>query len=58
MPLTAIIAILVSVTMSALAQIALKTGMASPRMAEAIAGVWDKPAAEVNGHRLWLTDKP
>jgi drug/metabolite transporter (DMT)-like permease len=38
MPLTAIIAILVSVTMSALAQIALKTGMASPRMAEAIAG--------------------
>ncbi|MGW3103286.1 SDR family NAD(P)-dependent oxidoreductase [Streptomyces sp. NPDC001100] len=27
-------------------------------LAEAIAGVWDKPAAEVNGHRLWLTEKP
>ncbi|MET7683920.1 SDR family oxidoreductase [Streptomyces sp. NPDC005423] len=27
-------------------------------LAEAIAGVWDKPAAEVNGTRLWLTEKP
>ncbi|MET7571854.1 SDR family NAD(P)-dependent oxidoreductase [Streptomyces sp. NPDC005492] len=27
-------------------------------LAEAIAGVWDKPATEVNGHRLWLTEKP
>lgn len=27
-------------------------------LAEAIAGVWDKPAAEVNGNRLWLTDRP
>ncbi|MEU6537364.1 SDR family NAD(P)-dependent oxidoreductase [Streptomyces sp. NPDC047000] len=27
-------------------------------LAEAIAGVWDKPAAEVNGHRLWLTEEP
>jgi NAD(P)-dependent dehydrogenase (short-subunit alcohol dehydrogenase family) len=27
-------------------------------LAEAIAGVWDKPATEVNGNRLWLTEKP
>ncbi|MFJ5266107.1 SDR family NAD(P)-dependent oxidoreductase [Streptomyces sp. NPDC088387] len=27
-------------------------------LAEAIVGVWDKPAAEVNGQRLWLTEKP
>ncbi|MCX4967839.1 SDR family oxidoreductase [Streptomyces sp. NBC_00654] len=27
-------------------------------LAEAIAGVWDKPAAEVNGKRLWLTPQP
>ncbi|MFF4395127.1 SDR family NAD(P)-dependent oxidoreductase [Streptomyces sp. NPDC001480] len=27
-------------------------------LAEAITGVWSKPAAEVNGHRLWLTEKP
>ncbi|MCX5383865.1 SDR family NAD(P)-dependent oxidoreductase [Streptomyces sp. NBC_00083] len=27
-------------------------------LAEAIAGVWDKPAQEVNGQRLWLTPKP
>ena len=27
-------------------------------LADAIAGVWDKPAAEVNGNRLWLTEKP
>ncbi|MFE7977132.1 SDR family NAD(P)-dependent oxidoreductase [Streptomyces shenzhenensis] len=27
-------------------------------LAEAIAGIWTKPAAEVNGHRLWLTEKP
>ncbi|WP_020137084.1 SDR family oxidoreductase [Streptomyces sp. 351MFTsu5.1] len=27
-------------------------------LAEAIVGVWEKPAAEVNGNRLWLTDKP
>lgn len=38
MPLTAIIAILVSVTMSAVAQIALKAGMADPKMAGAITG--------------------
>ncbi|MGP3924987.1 SDR family NAD(P)-dependent oxidoreductase [Streptomyces sp. 8N616] len=27
-------------------------------LAEAIAGVWDRPAEEVNGHRLWLTPQP
>ncbi|MET8826932.1 SDR family oxidoreductase [Streptomyces sp. NPDC004610] len=27
-------------------------------LAEAVVGVWDKPAAEVNGRRLWLTEKP
>ncbi|MEU8679594.1 SDR family NAD(P)-dependent oxidoreductase [Streptomyces sp. NPDC048560] len=27
-------------------------------LAEAIAGVWDKPAGEVNGKRLWLTPQP
>ncbi|MER5946672.1 SDR family oxidoreductase [Streptomyces sp. NPDC001904] len=27
-------------------------------LAEAITGVWDRPAAEVNGTRLWLTEKP
>ncbi|WP_369215952.1 SDR family NAD(P)-dependent oxidoreductase [Streptomyces flavofungini] len=27
-------------------------------LADAIAGVWDKPAGEVNGNRLWLTEKP
>nr|WSY56848.1 SDR family oxidoreductase [Streptomyces sp. NBC_00886] len=27
-------------------------------LAEAIAGVWDKSATEVNGRRLWLTEKP
>ncbi|MEU9588884.1 SDR family NAD(P)-dependent oxidoreductase [Streptomyces sp. NPDC048193] len=27
-------------------------------LAEAVAGVWEKPAAEVNGNRLWLTEKP
>ncbi|MFI2435435.1 SDR family NAD(P)-dependent oxidoreductase [Streptomyces sp. NPDC018693] len=27
-------------------------------LAEAVVGVWDKPAAEVNGQRLWLTEKP
>ncbi|MET7650973.1 MULTISPECIES: SDR family NAD(P)-dependent oxidoreductase [unclassified Streptomyces] len=27
-------------------------------LADAIAGVWDKPAPEVNGQRLWLTEKP
>ncbi|MFD4576677.1 SDR family NAD(P)-dependent oxidoreductase [Streptomyces sp. NPDC058417] len=27
-------------------------------LAEAIADVWQRPAAEVNGHRLWLTEKP
>ncbi|MBT2488369.1 SDR family NAD(P)-dependent oxidoreductase [Streptomyces sp. ISL-96] len=27
-------------------------------LADAIAGVWDKPAREVNGQRLWLTPKP
>ncbi|MFI6345650.1 SDR family NAD(P)-dependent oxidoreductase [Streptomyces sp. NPDC050560] len=27
-------------------------------LAEAIAGVWERPAREVNGHRLWLTEKP
>lgn len=27
-------------------------------LAEAITGVWDRPAAEVNGKRLWLTEKP
>lgn len=26
-------------------------------LAEAIAGVWEKPAMEVNGTRLWLTEK-
>jgi NAD(P)-dependent dehydrogenase (short-subunit alcohol dehydrogenase family) len=27
-------------------------------LAEAIAGVWDRPAREVNGKRLWLTPEP
>ncbi|OAR27093.1 short-chain dehydrogenase [Streptomyces sp. ERV7] len=27
-------------------------------LAEAITGVWDRPAVEVNGQRLWLTPKP
>ncbi|MFD5697058.1 MULTISPECIES: SDR family NAD(P)-dependent oxidoreductase [Streptomyces] len=27
-------------------------------LAEAIAGVWERPALEVNGNRLWLTEKP
>ncbi|MEV2254129.1 SDR family NAD(P)-dependent oxidoreductase [Streptomyces sp. NPDC050147] len=27
-------------------------------LAEAIAGVWERPAGEVNGTRLWLTEKP
>ncbi|WP_369167110.1 SDR family NAD(P)-dependent oxidoreductase [Streptomyces sp. R28] len=27
-------------------------------LADAVVGVWDKPAAEVNGTRLWLTEKP
>jgi NAD(P)-dependent dehydrogenase (short-subunit alcohol dehydrogenase family) len=27
-------------------------------LAEAIVGVWEKPAAELNGNRLWLTEKP
>ncbi|WP_151772539.1 SDR family NAD(P)-dependent oxidoreductase [Streptomyces abyssomicinicus] len=27
-------------------------------LAQAIAGVWEKPASEVNGNRLWLTEKP
>jgi NAD(P)-dependent dehydrogenase (short-subunit alcohol dehydrogenase family) len=27
-------------------------------LAESIAGVWDQPAGEVNGKRLWLTEKP
>ncbi|MFJ7156363.1 SDR family NAD(P)-dependent oxidoreductase [Streptomyces sp. NPDC101118] len=27
-------------------------------LAEAIVGVWDRPASEVNGQRLWLTPQP
>ncbi|MGW7293943.1 SDR family NAD(P)-dependent oxidoreductase [Streptomyces xiamenensis] len=27
-------------------------------LADAVAGVWDRPAPEVNGQRLWLTEKP
>lgn len=27
-------------------------------LAEAVAGVWDRPAQEVNGTRLWLTEQP
>ncbi|MDT3399024.1 SDR family NAD(P)-dependent oxidoreductase, partial [Streptomyces sp. B1866] len=27
-------------------------------LAEAVVGVWDRPAREVNGTRLWLTPKP
>ncbi|WP_030672955.1 SDR family NAD(P)-dependent oxidoreductase [Streptomyces sp. NRRL B-1347] len=27
-------------------------------LAEAIAGVWERPASDVNGKRLWLTEKP
>ncbi|WP_338693666.1 SDR family NAD(P)-dependent oxidoreductase [Streptomyces sp. Q6] len=27
-------------------------------LAEAITGVWDRPAADLNGTRLWLTEKP
>ncbi|WP_192918258.1 SDR family NAD(P)-dependent oxidoreductase [Streptomyces spectabilis] len=27
-------------------------------LAEAITGVWERPASDVNGKRLWLTEKP
>ncbi|MFJ6938772.1 SDR family NAD(P)-dependent oxidoreductase [Streptomyces sp. NPDC101132] len=27
-------------------------------LAEAVVGVWDRPASEVNGQRLWLTPQP
>ncbi|KOV70492.1 short-chain dehydrogenase [Streptomyces sp. AS58] len=27
-------------------------------LAQAIVGIWDRPAAELNGNRLWLTEKP
>ncbi|GHH72245.1 oxidoreductase [Streptomyces sulfonofaciens] len=27
-------------------------------LADAIAGIWERPAPEVNGQRLWLTEKP
>lgn len=27
-------------------------------LADAIAGIWERPAREVNGNRLWLTEKP
>ncbi|GAA3879549.1 SDR family oxidoreductase [Streptomyces lacrimifluminis] len=27
-------------------------------LADAVVGVWERPAAEVNGKRLWLTEKP
>lgn len=27
-------------------------------LAEAIAGVWERSATEVNGQRLWLTPQP
>ncbi len=27
-------------------------------LADAVVGVWGRPAAEVNGNRLWLTEKP
>ncbi|MEU8932413.1 SDR family oxidoreductase [Streptomyces sp. NPDC048409] len=27
-------------------------------LAEAVEGVWSKPASEVNGNRLWLTEQP
>jgi NAD(P)-dependent dehydrogenase (short-subunit alcohol dehydrogenase family) len=27
-------------------------------LADAVAGLWSKPAAEVNGNRLWLIEKP
>lgn len=27
-------------------------------LAEAIAGVWERPAIDVNGQRLWLTPQP
>ncbi|WP_030661067.1 SDR family NAD(P)-dependent oxidoreductase [Streptomyces cellulosae] len=27
-------------------------------LADAVVGVWSRPAAEVNGNRLWLTEKP
>ncbi|GHE74175.1 oxidoreductase [Streptomyces longispororuber] len=27
-------------------------------LADAIAGVWERPASEVNGNRLWLTEQP
>ena len=32
--------------------------LAVTELAESIVGVWDKPAAEVNGKRLWLSEKP
>lgn len=27
-------------------------------LAEAVAGVWERPTSDVNGNRLWLTEKP
>jgi NAD(P)-dependent dehydrogenase (short-subunit alcohol dehydrogenase family) len=27
-------------------------------LAETIAGLWDRPSAELNGERLWLTPRP
>lgn len=45
MPVTALLSILISVSMSAVAQIALKTGMGSARVAAAMAG--GKPAEMV-----------
>jgi NADP-dependent 3-hydroxy acid dehydrogenase YdfG len=35
------------------------TGFTAPEeLADVIAGLWERPAAEINGARLWLTDRP
>jgi NADP-dependent 3-hydroxy acid dehydrogenase YdfG len=34
-------------------------GFTAPeQLADVIAGLWDRPAGEINGTRLWLTDRP
>ena len=35
------------------------TGFTPPDvLADAVAGMWDRPAAEINGQRLWLAEQP
>jgi hypothetical protein len=34
-------------------------GFTAPEeLADMIVGLWDRPAAEINGARVWLTDRP